>query len=447
MTLADQAGGARPFLVLSESRLLRLSSMTVFYFAQGLPIGLYLTAVAAWVSQNGASAADVAFLVTTTYLPWSFKFIGAALMDRYTYLAMGRRRIWLIGSQLLMVVGLVIAAVVAPTPHDISLLAWVGFAIFVGSVMQDVAVDGLAVDILPDAEQGTASAFMFAGQFFGIAVGAAMGGFFLTRYGSQVAFLAFLPFIGGIFLLAVILRERVGEKLLPWTAGQAAPAAARVSESQNWVAILKITFVSLLRRDSLVYLAASSVVRATGGILVAFWPRFATTEAGWTTESYSGMVASVGLVLAFGGMVVGALLNATLGPRRASMVSAAFYVLLGALFLAFPRLGLMWAGLIALYVIGESAGLLFSISTNPLRMRLSDKRVAATQFTIYNSLSNLVVPAGAWLLAAAMSHGGRPTAMIVLIALALAGIAALFLLRMGNVVDTTPQDDMVPEFR
>ena len=441
--LADQEVGARSRLVLTESRLLRLSTMTVFYFAQGLPIGLYLTAVSAWVSQNGASPADVAFLVTTTYLPWSFKFVGAALMDRYTYLAMGRRRIWLIGSQLLMVIGFVVAAVAAPTASDIALLAYVGFAIFVGSAMQDVAVDGLAVDILPDQEQGTASAFMFAGQAFGIAIGAAMGGFLLARYGAQVAFLAYLPFIGGIFLLAVVLRERVGEKLLPWTAGEAAPVV-RANAGLSWWAILKVTLVSLLKRDSLIYIAASSVVRAAGGVFVAFWPRFATTEAGWTTQDYSAMVATVGLFVAGGAVVVGSGLNATIGPRRASMLSAAIYVLLAGLFLAFPQLALLWTGLIALYVITDAAGLLFSISTNPLRMRLSDKRVAATQFTIYNSLSNLVVPAGAWILAAAMNYGGRSTAMIVVTVFAIAGIIALALLRMGDVVDTTPEDDRVP---
>ena len=95
-------------------------------------------------------------------------------------------------------------------------------------------------------------------------------------------------------------------------------------------------------------------------------------------------------------------------------------------------------------MITDAAGLLFSISTNPLRMRLSDKRVAATQFTIYNSLSNLVVPAGAWILAAAMNYGGRSTAMIVVTVFAIAGIIALALLRMGDVVDTTPEDDRVP---
>lgn len=417
--------------------------MTAFYFAQGLPIGLYLTAVAAWVSQNGASASDVAFLVTTTYLPWSFKFFGAALMDRYTYVAMGRRRIWLIASQFLMFVGLLVAALASPGPKDIALLAWVGFAIFVGSAMQDVAVDGLAVDILPESEQGTASAFMFAGQSFGIAIGAALGGTLLAKFGSTVTFLSFVPIVGLICLLAVVLRERPGEKILPWTEGQASPATSIVG-SINWLAILKITFLSMIKRDSLIFLFAAAVVRATGGIFVAFWPVYATTKANWTTEDYSKMVALVGLGVAAGGMALGALLNAKLGPRRSSIFSAGLYIILGGFFLAYPEMGLLWGGLIALYALTDSTSLLYSISGNPLRMRLSDKRVAATQFTIYNSLGNLPVPAGAYILAWTAGHGGQTITMGTVIGLAIVGMIALSLLRIGNVVDTTPEMERTP---
>ncbi len=434
---------ARYPLILSESKSLRLGSMTAFYFAQGLPIGLYLTAVAAWVSQNGASASDVAFLVSTTYLPWSFKFFGAALMDRYTYVAMGRRRIWLIASQFLMFIGLVVAASASPGPKDIALLAYVGFAIFCGSAMQDVAVDGLAVDILPEKEQGTASACMFAGQAFGIAIGAALGGTLLAKYGSTVTFLSFVPIVGIIFLLAIVLRERPGEKILPWTEGKASPATSMVG-SINWLAILKITCISLVKRDSLIFLFATTVVRATGGIFVAFWPVYATTKANWSTQDYSAMVAVAGLFVSAAGMGLGALLNTKLGPRKSCIFSAGLYTIIGGLFLTYPEMGLLWGGLIALYAFTDTTSLLYTISGNPLRMRLSDKRVAATQFTIYNSLGNLPVPAGAFILAWTVDHGGHAITMSTVIGLAIVGMITLSLLRIGNVVDAAPEIDRTP---
>ena len=80
-------------MVLTENRTFRLACFFLFYFAQGLPVGLTSVALPAWLASNGASDAAVGALVATAYLAWSYKFVIAAVMDRYTYLPMGRRRI------------------------------------------------------------------------------------------------------------------------------------------------------------------------------------------------------------------------------------------------------------------------------------------------------------------------------------------------------------------
>ena len=92
-------------LVLSESRPLRYFTFFLLYFGQGLPLGVSQVALPAWLVANGANEAAVAAIIATAFLPWSFKFIPAAVMDRYAYLAMGRRRAWLIGAQLLICTG------------------------------------------------------------------------------------------------------------------------------------------------------------------------------------------------------------------------------------------------------------------------------------------------------------------------------------------------------
>src|SRR5688500_4275125 len=172
--MATAAGAQR--LVLSENRGVRLFSFFLLYFGQGLPLGFSQIAFPAWLVANGAEETAVAAVIATAFLPWSFKFIPAALMDRYAYLAMGRRRAWLIAAQLLMVAGFGIAALIAPGPDDLGVILYIVFLIGTGSAIQDVAVDGLAVDILREEEQGTASAFMFGGQSVGrAAAGAAAG--------------------------------------------------------------------------------------------------------------------------------------------------------------------------------------------------------------------------------------------------------------------------------
>jgi len=438
-------GGAAINLILSERKTLRIGSMMLFYVAQGLPLGLFLIAVAAWLAANGMPPAAIASLVATAYLPWSFKFIGAALMDRYAYLPMGRRRAWLIASQAVILLGLFAAAVAAPAPQDLALITVLGVLIFSGGAIQDVAVDGLAVDILPEEEQGTASAFMFGGQALGMAIGGALGGYLLQHHGPAVAFFAFVPFNVGFLLLAIVLRERPGEKLLPWTKGKAS-AEALIARGMPWLRILAITFRSMMKRDSLVLLAASTLGRAVGGAFTAFWPVFATTQAGFDTSGYSSMVATVGLIVSIACMGAGTLLVSRLGPRRATVVTFAGYALVSLVYLVSPEIAMIGYVFVLLSILREFTDILTSISSNPLRMRLSDKRVGATQFTIYNSLSNLPVALGASLYAWAFGAGGLPLLMTMLIAMTIGCCVIFALLRIGNRVDapTEHEDELTP---
>ncbi|MCW2396571.1 MULTISPECIES: MFS transporter [unclassified Sphingobium] len=430
---------------MSESKRLRIGSMMTFYVAQGLPLGLFLTAVAAWLASNQMPPAAIASLVATAYLPWSFKFIGAALMDRYAYLPMGRRRAWLIGSQAVILIGLTVAAIAAPGPQDLGLITVLGVLIFSGGAIQDVAVDGLAVDILPDEEQGTASAFMFGGQALGMAIGGAMGGYLLQHYGAAIAFAAFLPFNAGFLLLALVLRERPGEKLLPWTKGRAS-AEALSAHGLPWLRILAITFRSMIKRDSLVLLAASVLGRAVGGAFTAFWPVFATTQANFSTSSYSGMVATVGLLVSISCMGVGSLLVGKIGPRRATVITYAGYAVMSLVFLLSPEVAMIGTVFVLLSIGREATDILTSISSNPLRMRLSDKRVGATQFTIYNSLSNLPVALGASLYAWIYGASGLAWLMAILIAMTVLSCVIFAMLRIGEVADTpaSNEDDLIP---
>jgi PAT family beta-lactamase induction signal transducer AmpG len=418
-------------LVLSENKTLRIGSMMIFYIAQGLPIGLFLTGVTAWLASNGQPAAAVAAIVGVVYMPWSFKFIIAPLMDRFTYLPMGRRRIWLIASQALMLIGLGIAAFAGPGPDELALIGWVGFAIFCGSAAQDVAVDGLAVDILPDEEQGTASAFMFGGQALGIAGGAAAGGFLLDQFGSTITFLAFMPFNIAFLILALVLRERPGEKLLPWTKGEAS-AIARERHGRGWADIISITVKSLVKRDS---------GRAVGGAFTAFWPIFATTRADWSTTDYSRMYGIVGLICAVVCMGVASFMVGRLGPRLATIVSYAGYAIMALVYLVAPDIATIGYVFVILSIYWVMTDTLTSSCSNPLRMRLSDKRVAATQFTIYNSLSNLPVPLGASVYAT-LSGYGDVVVMPVLIGGIIVSCAAYAALRIGG--RSEPLTDLEP---
>lgn len=432
---------AQQRMVLSESKPLRLFSFFLLYFGQGLPLGVSMVAFPAWLVANGASDADVGAIIATAFLPWSFKFIPAAVMDRYAFLAMGRRRLWLIVAQLLMVIGFTIAAVVAPQPDDLQVILYVIFLIGAGSAIQDVAVDGLAVDILPEEDQGTASSFMFGGQAVGRAVSAVIGGFGLQYFGSQATFLFFLPLILLITIYVVFLRERPGERLLPWTEGKASQINLQ-KHVGAWWPMAVAAFRSLIKFDSLKLIFASSLARGTAGFFDTMWPILAVSVVGYTTASYSSMISTVDLVMAVLAIGVGSFLTARLGPRNASFVIWIYFAVLALLVLYGRSIWIVPAGFIALSCLWSLAVVTTSIATNPLRMQLSDPSVAATQFTIYNSLSNLPVSIGATMFA--ILGGTDEMATVMWLAAGLMTVAAFVFLTL-KVGDKVRKADLAAE--
>ncbi len=395
--MAEPAAGS---MILSESRILRLFSFFLFYLGQGLPLGVSQVALPAWLVMNGSPDAAVAAAIGTAFLPWSFKFIPAAVMDRYAYLPMGRRRLWLMCAQMLMVIGFGLAAFIAPGPDNLEVVLYVILLIGAGSAIQDVAVDGMAVDILSDEEQGTASAFMFGGQTVGRAVSGAAAGYTLQHYGSGTTFLLFLPVIILITLYVVWIRERPGEKRLPWSEG----AASQINIDRHvgaWWPMFKAAFWSLIKLDSLKLLVGSGFTRMGSGMFSPLWPILGGIGVvGFDTFGYSSMISTVDLVMALVAIAVGSFLTLRLGAKWSSVLVYSTYCLL-AMFVLYGRE--YWNGVvpfIALSCIWSLHDTLTSICTNPLRMQLSDPQVAATQFTIYNSLSNFPVVWGAALFAA-----------------------------------------------
>ncbi len=80
----------RTLPALADSSLLRYITFIVLYFAQGVPAGVFGVAFPAWMAINGKSAAEIGSFMAVAMAPWSFKIIAGPLMDRFTYLPMGR---------------------------------------------------------------------------------------------------------------------------------------------------------------------------------------------------------------------------------------------------------------------------------------------------------------------------------------------------------------------
>ena len=181
-------GGTLP--TLSESVRLRFGTFTALYVAQGLPYGLLAVALPAHMAEQGFSPAAIGSFIGLVLLPWSLKLINGPIMDRWTFLPMGRRRPWVLVAQAGMVL-CSIAIALLPNPLDhFGWLTALGVTINFFTAFQDVAVDGMAVEIIPIEQQARANGFMWGGKTIGIAAGTVGGSWMINGYGLGVALLA-----------------------------------------------------------------------------------------------------------------------------------------------------------------------------------------------------------------------------------------------------------------
>src|SRR5210317_1572784 len=207
---------------LANSQRVRYATGSIMYFAQGIPQGLLAIAIPVWLASQGVGAGDIGSYLAVIVLPWAFKLVTGPLMDRYEFLPMGRRRPWVIGAQLGLSLALLALMFVENPAEQIGLLMLIGVLINSFAATQDVAVDGMSIDLTPVREQGRLNAFMSFGKAIGWGVTSAVSGFLLMNFGMQVTAIVAAAVSAVVFLAFVAVLEREGERKLPWSAGKAA---------------------------------------------------------------------------------------------------------------------------------------------------------------------------------------------------------------------------------
>ena len=174
----------------------------MLYMTEGIPLGFTATAIATQMRRQGMGPVAIGAFVGSLYLPWAFKWVMGPFVDAFASDRFGRRRLWIVATQIGMMATLIFAMPIDYVAQ-IGLFTAVIFLHNAFAATQDVAIDALAVNVLPEHERGVANGFMFAGASIGQAVGGS-GVLFLTAvmpFGSTYIFVA-----GTILLVTLVHR-------------------------------------------------------------------------------------------------------------------------------------------------------------------------------------------------------------------------------------------------
>jgi MFS family permease len=188
--------------VTTGRKLFLLGSL---YLAQGLPYGFFTQALPVLLRQQGMELPLIG-LAHLLMLPWALKFAWAPLVDRVHAPRLGARRAVLVPLQLASCAVLA-ALALAASPGAMWALAIAMLLVNACSATQDIATDGLAVEVLSPAERGLGNGLQVGGYRLGMVLG---GGFIATVFesaGWTVAFLGLAALLAAATAPIVFHRE------------------------------------------------------------------------------------------------------------------------------------------------------------------------------------------------------------------------------------------------
>ena len=380
-------------MFLSESRYLRYFSFTILYVAQGFPFGLVTVALPAFLLERGATPAAVGGFVGGAMLPWTFKWLAGPMMERFTFLSLGRRRPWVLIAQLGLVVTGLAFAFFPGALDDLVTLTALCFVLNCFGATQDVAVDGMAMDVLPEDEHGRANAFMAFGQVAGISGSATIAAFVLQSFGLPGVSVMLVVGFGLILLWAVLVRERAGEKVLPWTAGQPTERSLRL-RAGSWSVIAGDLVKVLFLPASVLLICVSALFRFSDALWIEVGRAVAVQQLGVASTDYSSWISLTGFIAALVGIGLGFFID-RLGVRRFYLGALLAY---GVLATAVGFSASAWESLPFVMTVSALQAFVYQavfVSFIAIHMKRCGTRVAATQFAIYMGAVNFARSAGA----------------------------------------------------
>jgi len=395
---------------LANNTRVRYATGSIMYFAQGIPQGLLAITIPAWLASEGVGAGDIGSYLAVIVLPWAFKLVTGPLMDRYEFLPMGRRRPWVLGAQLGLSLSLLALMFVERPAEQIGLLMIIGVLINSFAATQDVAVDGMSIDLTPVKEQGRLNAFMSFGKAIGWASTAAVTGVLVATVGLGITAIVAAVVSALALLIMLFVLEREGERTLPWTKGD----AATVHRSDtSFRAVFKELNKVLWVRTSLIVMTIMFFDGLVFGYGQALMPIAAVNVFGYTTPQWSQLVAMMGLIGAVLALGVGPAVD-RMGAKRMLVLAIS---LLGVHAFLIAQTQDLWQN--TLYVrlmlsIWVMMMPVVMVSSLALAMAICKSVNSATQFAIYMSVANFGHSAGSKLygMAAETSSYGQSYTML-----------------------------------
>ncbi|GAX43472.1 major facilitator transporter [Tolypothrix sp. NIES-4075] len=367
----------------------KMAALLLLGFASGLP--LYLTGktpLQAWLTKENIPLSAIAAF-SLVGLPYSLKFLWAPFLDRFVPPFLGRRRGWLLITQIALLLGVAAMALQKPS-QGLQLLAIAAVIVAFFSASQDIVVDAYRTDVLEEKERGPGASVFLLGYRLAILIASSLTLYLvgvLKSWQAVYLLMALLMLVGvfsSIFAPEPKLRARPPQSLYD---AVTLPFIEFFQRNGSVQAVLILVFIVIYKLgDSLVKNVATPFLLAKG---LQF------------TEADLAFPNALGIFAVIVGTLAGGAVMTKLGVNRALWIFAILQAIGNLAYFTLAVVGKSYPLMVAAINIENFCAGLESAAFVTFLMSLCNHNFSATQYALLSSLQAfsrdiLTAPAGSW---------------------------------------------------
>ena len=197
----------------------RVITMLFFGFSAGIPLLLIFSSLGLWLREAGLERSAVTYF-SWAALGYSFKFVWAPIVDflplPFLSQYLGRRRSWILVSQIAIIISISLMAMTDPSTGDLQLkmMAFAAIALGFSSATQDIVIDAYRIESAPPDLQALMSSTYIAGYRIGMLISGAGSLLLASLFGSEMHSYnydawKFTYFFMGFFMLIGIITTLI----------------------------------------------------------------------------------------------------------------------------------------------------------------------------------------------------------------------------------------------
>lgn len=305
-------------------------------------------------------------------LPYAFKFLWSPLLDRYVPPFLGRRRGWILVTQLFLILGIAAMSFIEPARAP-GAMAFMAVIVAFFSASQDIVIDAYRTDLLPADEVGPGASVTTLGYRFGMIISGAFALYFSEYFSWHIVYLL----MAGSLLIGFFANLKAPEPAVP------------VQPPKTLTDAIVKPFLSFLgKKGSYEVIAFLVLYKLDAVIATALMTPF-MLDMNFSRGDIASVTKVFGLIATLVGTMLGGAGMVRFGLKRSLWIFGLAQGISGLSFMLLAWTGHNYLMMVVAIAAENVCSGMGSAAYTGFMMSICDKRYTATQYALLTSIMAL----------------------------------------------------------